>query len=88
MKVAIANPVYDVVFKYMMEDNEVAKLLVSEIIGEDVISLKPNPQEFTVEKVAVGSSSITVYRLDFSAQIKTPDGTKLVLIEMQKSSFP
>ena len=88
MKVAIANPVYDVVFKYMMEDNEVAKLLVSSIIGEDIISLKPNPQEFTVEKVATGSSSITVYRLDFSAQIKTPDGNKLVLIEMQKASFP
>ena len=88
MKVAIANPIYDVVFKYMMEDNEVAKLLVSSIIGEDIISLKPNPQEIIVEKVAVGSSSITVYRLDFSAQIKTPDGTKLVLIEMQKASYP
>ena len=24
MKVAIANPIYDVVFKYMMEDNAVA----------------------------------------------------------------
>ena len=24
MKVAIANPIYDVVFKYTMEDNEVA----------------------------------------------------------------
>jgi len=25
MKVEIANPIYDVVFKYMMEDNAVAK---------------------------------------------------------------
>ena len=29
MNVQIANPIYDVVFKYMMEDNAVAKLLVS-----------------------------------------------------------
>ena len=35
----IANPIYDVVFKYMMEDNTVAKLLVSSIIGEEVVSL-------------------------------------------------
>ena len=88
MKVGIANPIYDVVFKYMMEDNEVAKLLVSSIIGEDIISLDPKPQEYTVEKVTVESSSLTVYRLDFSAKINTPEGHKLVLIEMQKASFP
>ena len=88
MKVAIANPIYDVVFKYMMEDNDVAKLMVSSIIAEDVVSLTPRPHEYTVEKVAVGGDSITVYRLDFSAMIKTPDGHKLVLIEMQKASFP
>ena len=34
----IANPIYDVVFKYMMEDNTVAKLLISSIIEEDVVS--------------------------------------------------
>jgi hypothetical protein len=43
----IANPIYDVVFKYMMEDNTVAKLVVSSIIGEDVVSLVPKPQEHT-----------------------------------------
>ena len=88
MKVEIANPIYDVVFKYMMEDNDVAKLLVSSIIGEDIISLEPKPQEYTVEKVTAGGSTLTVYRLDFSAKIKTPDGNKLILIEMQKASFP
>ena len=88
MKVAIANPIYDVVFKYLMEDNEVAKLLISSIIDEDIIHLEVKPQEYTVEKVPVGSNSITVYRLDFAAQIKTSDGHKLVLIEMQKATFP
>ena len=88
MKVEIANPIYDVVFKYMMEDNDVAKLLISSIIGEEIISLDTKPQEYTVEKVTVGGGSLTVYRLDFSAKIKTPDGHKLILIEMQKASFP
>jgi hypothetical protein len=88
MKVEIANPIYDVVFKYMMEDNAVAKLLVSSIIGEDIITLEPKPQEHTVDKFTKEGSSITVYRLDFSAKIYTPDGHKLVIIEMQKASFP
>ena len=89
MKVEIANPIYDVVFKYMMEDNAVAKLLVSSIIDEEIISLEPNPQEKTVHKKdAEGNPTLTVYRLDFSAKIKTPDGHKLIIIELQKASFP
>jgi hypothetical protein len=90
MEVQIANPIYDVVFKYMMEDNTVAKLLVSSIIKEDVTELEPKPQERTRENLQTGSddSSLTVYRLDFSAKIKTPDGQKLIHIEMQKASLP
>jgi predicted transposase/invertase (TIGR01784 family) len=90
MKVAIANPIYDTVFKFMMEDNAVARLLVSSIIGEKIITLEAKPQERSAEKlnVADGTSSLTVYRLDFSARIETPEGEKLVIIEMQKASFP
>jgi len=93
MKVQIANPIYDVVFKYMMEDNLVAKLLISSIIGEQVVELEPKPQEHTTEKKkrkgSTGDdSSLTVYRLDFSAKIKTPNGDKLIIIELQKASVP
>ena len=86
----IANPTYDVVFKYLMEDNAIAKLMVSSIIGEDVTWLDPKPQEYTAEKVEdkVKEISYTVYRLDFKAKIKTADGDKLVLIELQKASLP
>ena len=88
----IANPVYDVVFKYMMEDNTVAKLLISSIIGEDVVSLEPKPQEHTREKdvkVSGEIPNITVYRLDFSAKIKLPEGKyKVIIIEMQKAELP
>jgi hypothetical protein len=90
MEVQIANPIYDVVFKYMMEDNAVAKLVVSSIIKEEVLELEPKPQEHTREKLQIGKddSSLTVYRLDFSAKIKTPNGQKLIHIEIQKASLP
>ena len=41
----IANPIYDVVFKYLLEDNKIAKLIIGKIIGEEVIELIPKPQE-------------------------------------------
>ena len=31
----IANPIYDVVFKYMMEDERVAKLLLSALLQKE-----------------------------------------------------
>ena len=78
----IANPIYDVVFKYMMEDLKVAKSFVSAIIGEEVTELEFCPQEYTTK---YKEGSITVVRLDFLARIKTNDGFKAVIIEMQKA---
>ena len=77
---SIVNLTYDVVFKYLLEDNAIAKLMVSTIIREEVVSLAPNPQEYTAEKIKIGEGVfLTVYQLDFSAKIKTPDGYQLVL---------
>lgn len=81
----IANPIYDVVFKYMMEDNEFAKLVISTIIDEDIIKLDFLPQENIVD---VTKKTLTIYRLDFKATIKTPSGGKIVIIEVQKAKFP
>ncbi|MEI6140983.1 MAG: hypothetical protein WCP85_17075 [Mariniphaga sp.] len=96
----IANPIYDVVFKYLMEDAKVAKLMISSIIGEEIENLSFLPQEFIaeIEKSAeeakiskrkqIRMDPLTVYRLDFSANIKTADGYKKVIIELQKAKFP
>ena len=78
----IANPIYDVVFKYMMEDLKVAKTFISAIIGEEVENLDFCPQELTTK---YREGSLTVIRMDFLARIKTPDGYKAVIIEMQKA---
>jgi hypothetical protein len=80
----IANPIYDVVFKYMMEDLKVAKTFISAIIGEEVIDLDFCPQELTIK---YKTDSRTVIRLDFLARIKAPDGHKAVIIEMQKAQL-
>jgi len=90
MNVQIANPIYDVVFKYLMEDNAIAKLMVSTIIGEEVVELEPKPQEYTIDKEDIDGTGklLTVYRLDFTAKIKIDEGYKLVLIELQKASVP
>lgn len=82
----IANPIYDVVFKYLMEDEAIAKLIIGTIIGEEIVSLAFLPQESTL--FLPQPRSLTVYRLDFSAKIKLPDGSQQqILIEIQKAKF-
>ncbi|WP_373549192.1 hypothetical protein [Haliscomenobacter sp.] len=89
----IANPIYDVVFKYLMEDAKIAKIMLSSITGENITKLSFLPQEFTTEidtqsVKKTHKTGLTVYRLDFSAQIQTPEGQKQVIIELQKAKFP
>lgn len=81
----IANPIYDIVFKYLLEDNELAKLLLSTIIEDEITELEFRPQE---RSATVGSRCLTVYRLDFAAKIKNAQGvSRQVLIEIQKAKL-
>ncbi|HMS69095.1 MAG TPA: hypothetical protein PKD18_13195 [Saprospiraceae bacterium] len=88
----IANPIYDVVFKYLMEDSKCAKILLSALINLEIVELELFPQEFVgtintdipeEEKIL---SKLKIYRLDFKAKVKTKEGeTRLVILEIQKS---
>ena len=81
----IVNPIYDVVFRHLMENNEIAKLIISTITGEEIVALDFLPQEGSFR---TGERSFTVYRLDFSAKIKKTDGSaQQVVIEIQKAKF-
>jgi hypothetical protein len=81
----IANPIYDTVFKYLMEDSDIAKGLLSTILNMEIVELTIKPQE-TSSEVENGNKPIRIYRLDFAAVVKQNDGeTKKVLIELQKS---
>ncbi|MCW5921003.1 MAG: hypothetical protein KIS77_01575 [Saprospiraceae bacterium] len=82
--VEIANPIYDVVFKYLMNDEKVAKLLLSAIIGREVVSLEFRPTE---HHFPVGEL-LAVLRMDFSARIVDENGEQeLVIIELQKAKL-
>jgi len=85
----IANPIYDVIFKYLLEDNKVAKLLLSAIIGESIEELEFGAQEHTVpvEHPDREKPSFTVCRFDFSAKIRTDAGFKTIKIELQKAKL-
>jgi len=79
----IANPIYDVVFKRMMEHDRIAKFFIGAILEKTVESIVVRPQEFTY---MVPGSKMAFYRLDFIATIKTEFGERYkVLIEVQKA---
>lgn len=81
----IANPLYDNVFKYLLEDSEIARNLLGEILDVEVLSVDTRPQELTTT-LEVGEKSLTVFRMDFVCLIRTRTGEhKKVLIELQKS---
>jgi hypothetical protein len=79
----IANPIYDVVFKRMMENERVAKFFIGTLLEQIIETIEVKPQEFTYTDELAG---ISVFRLDFMATIKTETGEyKKVLIEIQKA---
>ena len=78
----IANPIYDAVFKFLMEDKKVAKILLSALLKKDIIELEMRRHEYT----SMEHTRISLFRIDFSAKIRETDGTEhLVLIELQKT---
>jgi hypothetical protein len=82
----IANPIYDVVFKRLMENDKVAKFFIGTLLEQTIEAVEVKPQEFTYTDKLAG---LAVYRLDFIATIRTETGElKKVLIEIQKAKNP
>ena len=77
-----------------MEDAKVAKLLIGSIIDCEIMELEFRPKSFTAKvsrdsEVDAIKPFFTIYYLDFSAKIKSPQGEeKLVVIEVQKAKLP
>nr|VFJ63057.1 MAG: hypothetical protein BECKFW1821C_GA0114237_100385 [Candidatus Kentron sp. FW] len=46
-------------------------LLISTILGRQIVALSPLPQEKTI---GLGWRNFTVYRMDYLARIQKPDG--------------
>lgn len=81
----IINPLYDKAFKYLMENNKIAKKVLSVILDKEVTEVALSQQETILPDEKRG---LTLFRLDFKAVIREADGSnQTVLIELQKSKF-
>ena len=81
-KVFIANPIYDVVFKYLMEDEQISRVLLSALLKKNIVDVKIRRHEYTNTR----KNAISFFRIDFGATVKDEDGSEhLVLIELQKT---
>jgi hypothetical protein len=85
----IANPIYDTVFKKLMENERIAKFFISTLLKENIISIDVRPQEFTYKDKdgkTSGNIGYSIFRIDFMATIETKEGNRQkILIEVQKS---
>ena len=82
MKISVANPIYDSVFKFLMEDERIAKTVLSALLKKEVESVEMRRHEHP----NITRDNLSMFRIDFAARIKEDDGTtQLVLIELQKT---
>ncbi len=80
--IQIANPIYDSVFKYMMQNNKVCIILLGALLNKDIVEVEIVNNEI----IRADLKKFAVLRLDFLAKIKNPDGTfEMVSIELQKA---
>ena len=82
MQISVANPIYDSVFKFLMEDERIAKTVLSALLKKEIVSVEMRRHEHP----NVTRDSLSMFRIDFAARIKEDDGSlNLVLIELQKT---
>ena len=81
--IKIVNPISDLVFKYLMDNNRIAKKIVSSVIDMEVLELEvqANDSTYINEQFA-----LQLLRYDFKAKVQTNEGVKTILIEVQKSN--
>ena len=82
MVVYVANPLYDAVFKYLMEDERIAKTILSALLQKQVVAVEMRRHEYP----NISRDTISMFRVDFAATIRENNGEEhLILIELQKT---
>ena len=80
--ITVANPIYDCVFKFLMEDERIAKTLLAALLKKEVVSVEMRRHEHT----NTTRDDISMFRIDFATRVKDEDGNEnLMLIELQKT---
>ena len=82
MIIRVANPIYDSIFKYLMEDERIARTVLSALLKKEVVEVQIRRNEYTNGI----RDNISMFRIDFGARIRRDDGSlQLILIELQKT---
>ena len=82
MIIHVANPIYDSVFKYLMEDERIARTILSALLKKEVVEVQIRRNEYTNGF----RDNISMFRIDFGGRIREDDGSlRLILIELQKT---
>ena len=86
MIIHVANPIYDSVFKYIMEDERIAKTILSALLRKEVVHVAVRPHEYS----NTTRDTLSMFRIDFAATVREREdgGTvrdRVVLIELQKT---
>ena len=82
MIINVANPIYDSVFKYLIEDERIARTILSALLKEEVLSVEIRRHEHT----NTTRDTLSMFRIDFAAKVRDQNGKeKLILIELQKT---
>jgi len=82
MKIYFANPLYDAVFKYLMDDERICKTILSALLKKEVLQVEMRRHEYP----NIARDTISMFRVDFAAKVQEPDGSqRLILIELQKT---
>ena len=90
----LINPIYDASFKYIMEDQKVAKFFLEILLDKKIEIASFKPQEIIIRNTASENKSFSAPRMDFIATIletttneqtqETTTKRKKVLIELQQ----
>ena len=85
MIIHVANPIYDSVFKYIMEDERIAKTMLSALLKKEVVHVTVRPHEYS----NTTRDTLSMFRIDFAATVREREGDvekdRVVLIELQKT---
>lgn len=82
MMIQVANPIYDSVFKYLMEDERIARTILSALLKKDIVAVEIRRNEYSNG----ARNNISMFRIDFGAKVREADGSlHLILIELQKT---
>ena len=78
MIISVANPIPDSVFKFLMEDERIAKTILSALLKEEVLSVEIRRHEHT----NTTRDTLSMFRIDFAAKVRDEKGKEKLILNI------